>query len=88
MRGVETIDKIIGGVDRERNLLLLDSLCDTMTKGSLCAMGGLTPMPVRSAVTDFAEDFDRPPVHTGLPVPDKFAADTAARNAALMGTEE
>lgn len=88
VRGVETIDKIIGGVDRERNLLLLDSLCDTMTKGSLCAMGGLTPMPVRSAVTDFAEDFDRPPVHTGLPVPDKFAADTAARNAALMGTEE
>ena len=87
VRGVETIDKIVGGVDRERNLVLLDSLCTTMTKGSLCAMGGLTPLPVQSAVTDFPEDFDRPPAPTNLPVPDKFAAETAARNAQLMGTE-
>ena len=29
--------------------LLLDDLCELMTDGSLCAMGGLTPMPVRSA---------------------------------------
>lgn len=88
VRGVETIDKIIGGVDRERNLLVLDDLCTTMTKGSLCAMGGLTPMPVQSALQHFPEDFDRPPADTaGLPVPDKFAAETAARNAALMAGE-
>jgi formate dehydrogenase iron-sulfur subunit len=31
-----------------------------MTDGSLCAMGGLTPMPVQSAVKHFPEDFDRP----------------------------
>jgi len=35
-------------------------LCETMTDGSLCAMGGLTPLPVRSAVTHFGEDFHRP----------------------------
>jgi formate dehydrogenase iron-sulfur subunit len=58
VRGVETIDRIIAGVDRERNLLLLDDLCTTMTKGSLCAMGVLTPMPVQSAVRHFPEDFD------------------------------
>ncbi|ADU48709.1 NADH-ubiquinone oxidoreductase-F iron-sulfur binding region domain-containing protein [Intrasporangium calvum] len=58
-RGVETIDRIIAGTERERNLLLLDDLCTTMTKGSLCAMGGLTPMPVQSAIRHFAEDFDR-----------------------------
>ena len=29
-----------------------------MEKGSLCAMGGLTPMPVRSALRHFPEDFD------------------------------
>ena len=46
------------GTDRERNLVLLDDLCTTMTKGSLCAMGGLTPMPVQSAIRHFAEDFD------------------------------
>jgi formate dehydrogenase iron-sulfur subunit len=61
VRGVETIDRIIAGRDRERNLLLLEDLCNTMTKGSLCAMGGLTPMPVRSALQHFPEDFDRSP---------------------------
>ena len=30
-----------------------------MTDGSLCAMGGLTPMPVMSAVRGFPEDFQR-----------------------------
>jgi formate dehydrogenase iron-sulfur subunit len=30
-----------------------------MTDGSLCAMGGLTPMPVLSALRNFPEDFDR-----------------------------
>jgi formate dehydrogenase iron-sulfur subunit len=28
-----------------------------MTEGSLCAMGGLTPMPVRSAIQHFSDDF-------------------------------
>ena len=42
-RGVETIDRIIAGQDVAANLVLLDDLCETMTKGSLCAMGGLTP---------------------------------------------
>ena len=59
-RGVETIDRIVAGVEREKNLMLLDDLCQTMTDGSLCAMGGLTPMPVQSAVKYFAEDFDKP----------------------------
>jgi formate dehydrogenase iron-sulfur subunit len=57
IRGVEVIDKIIAGEDRKANLELLGDLCDLMTDGSLCAMGGLTPMPVRSALRHFAEDF-------------------------------
>ncbi|MGG5260713.1 formate dehydrogenase beta subunit [Phycicoccus avicenniae] len=56
-RGVEVIDRIRAGTQREANLVLLDDLCTTMTKGSLCAMGGLTPMPVRSALEHFPEDF-------------------------------
>ncbi len=58
-RGVEVMDRIVAGVEREKNLMLLDDLCQTMTDGSLCAMGGLTPMPVQSAVKHFPEDFDR-----------------------------
>ena len=56
-RGVEIIDRVVAGEDREFNLRVLDDLCDTMDKGSLCAMGGLTPMPVRSALKHFPEDF-------------------------------
>jgi formate dehydrogenase iron-sulfur subunit len=59
-RGVEVIDRIVAGVDREKNLMLLDDLCQTMVDGSLCAMGGLTPMPVQSAVRFWPEDFDKP----------------------------
>lgn len=58
-RGVETIDKIREGVDRANNLVLLNDLCELMTDGSLCAMGGLTPMPVQSALRHFPEDFQR-----------------------------
>jgi formate dehydrogenase iron-sulfur subunit len=56
-RGAETIEKIISGVDVPANKLLLLDLCDVMTDGSLCAMGGLTPLPVKSAMNNFPEDF-------------------------------
>jgi formate dehydrogenase iron-sulfur subunit len=56
-RGVEVIDKIRAGEQRDDNLILLEDLCETMEFGSLCAMGGLTPFPVRSAIKHFPEDF-------------------------------
>lgn len=56
-RGVEVIDKIRAGVDRDANIALLEDLCDVMADASLCAMGGLTPLPVRSALRHFTEDF-------------------------------
>ena len=59
-RGVETIDKIIANVERGKNLQVLDDLCQLMLDGSLCALGGLTPFPVLSAIRHFPEDFDRP----------------------------
>jgi formate dehydrogenase iron-sulfur subunit len=59
-RGVETVDKIIAGERRDANITLLRDLCETMLDGSLCALGGLTPYPVLSALDHFPEDFDRP----------------------------
>lgn len=56
-RGVEVVDKILGGVDSERNLQLLENLCNTMLQGSLCGLGGMTPFPVQSAIKHFREDF-------------------------------
>ena len=64
IRGVEVIDRIRAAPDdgvRRTQLVLLEDLCTTMTKGSLCAMGGLTPMPVRSALEHFPEDFGATP---------------------------
>ena len=59
-RGVEVIDRIIANHDRTKNLQVLDDLCELMLDGSLCALGGLTPYPVLSAVQHFPEDFDKP----------------------------
>ena len=65
VRGVETIDKIRAGQDVAGNTALLRDLCDVMTQGSLCAMGGLTPNPVLSAINQFPEDFQSPVIATG-----------------------
>ena len=56
-RGVEVIDRMIAGENRDENYDLLVELCDTMEGASLCAMGGMTPYPVRSALKYFGEDF-------------------------------
>ncbi|HSQ06733.1 MAG TPA: NADH-ubiquinone oxidoreductase-F iron-sulfur binding region domain-containing protein [Chromatiaceae bacterium] len=36
---------------------MLESLCDTLRHGSLCALGGMAPDPVQSALRHFPEDF-------------------------------
>lgn len=56
-RGVETVDKIALGIEREKNTALLEDLCETMKFGSLCALGGFTPYPVMSALRHFPADF-------------------------------
>jgi formate dehydrogenase iron-sulfur subunit len=56
-RGVEVIDRIIANHERDKNLQVLDDLCELMLDGSLCALGGLTPYPVLSAIRHFPEDF-------------------------------
>ncbi|MDH6169421.1 formate dehydrogenase iron-sulfur subunit [Variovorax boronicumulans] len=66
-RGVEVIDKIRADNKRVEHVILLRDLCNTMVHGSLCAMGGMTPFPVLSALDHFPEDF-------GLVVPDRKAA--------------
>jgi formate dehydrogenase iron-sulfur subunit len=56
-RGKETLDKISSNSDAEANVSLIHDLCETMELGSLCAMGGFTPYPVRSALKHWPEDF-------------------------------
>lgn len=58
VRGAEVMDKIIAGTDTVKNIKLVRDLSDTMLNGSLCALGGMTPYPVLSAMNHFAEDFE------------------------------
>jgi len=59
-RGVEVIDRLRSGDRPELQATLLRDLCNTLTHGSLCALGGLTPFPVMSALDHFPEDFSKP----------------------------
>lgn len=59
VRGVEVIDRIRAGTNRDANLELLSDLCETMVDGSLCAMGGMTPFPVQSVMKHFPNDLTR-----------------------------
>jgi formate dehydrogenase iron-sulfur subunit len=64
VRGAEVIDRIV--VNRQRpeqlqQVALLRDLCDTMLHGSLCAMGGMTPYPVLSALDHYPADFGLAP---------------------------
>ncbi len=56
-RGTEVMDEIIKGHDLNKNIPLLRDLCNTLLNGSLCALGGMTPYPVLSALNHFPEDF-------------------------------
>ncbi len=76
-RGVEVIDRLTLNLNgpktlqppnqRLQQVTLLRDLCDTMLHGSLCAMGGMTPYPVLSALNHYPADF-------GLAAPDQQAA--------------
>jgi formate dehydrogenase iron-sulfur subunit len=57
IRGHEVMTDIVNKRDLDKNIPLLRSLCDTMLNGSLCALGGMTPYPVLSALNHFPEDF-------------------------------
>ncbi len=56
-RGVEVIDRLLAGDRPGLQLAVLHDLCDTMEHASLCALGGMTPYPVRSALEHFPDDF-------------------------------
>ncbi len=54
-RGVELIDQLRAG--EATAAPRLRELCAIMRKASMCAMGGMTPYPVLSALDHFPEDF-------------------------------
>lgn len=64
VRGTEVVQKIRHNHQREQQVHLLRDLCDTMLSGSLCALGGMTPYPVLSALDHFPQDFGLEAIET------------------------
>jgi formate dehydrogenase iron-sulfur subunit len=85
-RGVEVIDRIRRGEQRATNLSLLRDLCDTLLHGSLCAMGGMTPLPVLSALDHYPEDFGAMPVKVSAGAASPLASPLASPSASVKGT--
>ncbi|HEX2282615.1 MAG TPA: NADH-ubiquinone oxidoreductase-F iron-sulfur binding region domain-containing protein, partial [Thermomicrobiales bacterium] len=72
--------------ERTANLALLEELCDTMVGGSLCALGGMAPFPVRSALRHFRTDFERESAVE--PVGAAHAGDTGGRPRTIEGASQ
>ena len=64
VRGKETMDAVIraraAGESTAERIAVLEDLCEVMEAASLCQMGGMTPIPVTSALRRFPEDFQPP----------------------------
>jgi formate dehydrogenase iron-sulfur subunit len=58
-RAKEILDGILAGESTDADLVLLEELGETMKLGSLCALGGLAPMPVQTAIQYFGKEFRR-----------------------------
>ncbi len=83
IRGAEVIEDIINRRRVRESLEILRDLCDTLKFGSLCLLGGLTPLPVLSALKFFPEDFGLKPADV-----DFIAQDLTVSQSATGGTNE
>ena len=50
VRGKETVEAFMASAQGDDELAIIRDLCDVMEQASLCQMGGMTPIPVRSAL--------------------------------------
>jgi formate dehydrogenase iron-sulfur subunit len=60
-RAREILEQIRDGKGRPEDLETLKDLSDTMKMTSLCALGGLAPFPVLTAMQYFPKEFERKP---------------------------
>ena len=56
IRGIEIIDRLQKNKSSKEDANLLNELCQTMEATSLCAMGGMTPNPIRSIINHFPNE--------------------------------
>jgi formate dehydrogenase iron-sulfur subunit len=54
-RAAELLGRLCAGRGTRAEVALLEQLCDTMIIGSLCGLGGMAPLPVRSILRGFPD---------------------------------
>lgn len=62
VRGTELFDQMMAPEGKgvtDVKLTLLGELCETMKFGSLCALGGMIPLPIESLMKNFPQEFER-----------------------------
>ena len=62
VRGTELFDQFLdssGSGVTDDKLTLLSELCETMKYGSLCALGGMIPIPIENLMEFFPDEIDR-----------------------------
>ncbi|MCK6439679.1 MAG: SLBB domain-containing protein, partial [Planctomycetes bacterium] len=59
VRGTELFDQMMEGGATEQRLSLMRELCETMEFGSLCALGGAIPTPIKCLMDYFPQEFAR-----------------------------
>src|SRR5690606_31559142 len=59
VRGTELMDQMMTSGVTDARVELLSELCETMKLGSLCAMGGMTPIPIECIMKYFPEEIAR-----------------------------
>ncbi|MEM9385286.1 MAG: NADH-ubiquinone oxidoreductase-F iron-sulfur binding region domain-containing protein [Pseudomonadota bacterium] len=59
VRATELFDQMIEGGVTDARMTLLRELCETMEVGSLCALGGMAPVPIYNLLQYFPDEFER-----------------------------
>lgn len=59
MRLWQTVQKIKNGQGKAEHLTLLEDLCETMQKASLCGLGQASPIPVISSLKNFRGIYEK-----------------------------
>ncbi len=55
---LEILERICKGEGKEGDIALLEEMCETISAGSLCALGGTAPNPVLSTIKHFRHEYD------------------------------
>jgi NADH-quinone oxidoreductase subunit F len=64
---VDVLSDIAGGRGRPEHLAMIDDLSHALIQTSICGLGQVVPMPIRSVLTHFRDEVDEHLLHKRCP---------------------